>query len=81
MPDPTPLQRITDHYAAGGPHRRIRQRVADTFREDPEQERLLSWKTTDPARFDALPPTTRISLGLYEAAKDAADQPDPPTAA
>ena len=49
-------------------------RVAATYRPDDRMERLLALRQRDPAAFDKLPSGTKLSLGYYVAAKEAAER-------
>ena len=37
-------------------------------------EEILSWQTSDPARFDLIPTQVRVAVGLYAGAKAAAER-------
>lgn len=69
MTEPTPRQRIADYYDATDPA----PRRATPHREDPEMERLATYRDTDPDRYRQLSATTRLALGLYEDAKARAE--------
>ena len=73
MTEPTPLERIHAGYPAD-PNRRVRRRVAASYQHDPHMEGLAGWRTSDPARFAALPSAVRLALAHYESAKQAAEQ-------
>ncbi len=62
--------RLSNAYAAieGDIGERRRRRVAAAFRPDPRSEALMAIKTSDPARFAALPPSMRMQVGFYESA-------------
>jgi len=66
----------TDHIIAGfdTSGARQRDRLASTFRSDERMEEILSWQTSDPARFDQIPTQVRVGVGLYAGAKAAAEQ-------
>ena len=66
----------TDHTIAGfdTSGSRQRDRLASTFRSDERMEEILSWQTSDPARFDQIPTQVRVAVGLYAGAKAAAEQ-------
>jgi hypothetical protein len=51
--------------------RRRTQELASAFWPDRDMERLLKLKEARPAEFDTLSPTLRMSVGMYEARKDA----------
>ncbi len=72
-----PDQRIaTEHIIAGfdTSGSRQRDRLASTFRSDERMEEILSWQTSDPARFDQIPTQVGVAVGLYAGAKAAAER-------
>lgn len=63
---------LTEAYAmSGGDGGARRKRIAENFRTDPTYERMLELQEKDPATYAALPPTAKISLGLYLQHKEA----------
>lgn len=48
------------------------QRLADAFRHDEQAERMLALRESRPEAFDALPPSTRVGVAYYSAARAAA---------
>ena len=71
--EPSPIERIRAGYPAD-PGQKARRRVAASFEPDPGMEAFIGWRTSDPARFAALPSLVRLAVGHYEHAKAATAQ-------
>ena len=56
------------------PTDRTRRKLAATFKPDPKMDRLVEMQRTDPATFDSLGLTTRLSVGHYLEAKQAYEE-------
>lgn len=61
--------RISSAYAARDPREHVAQRLARAWEHDAEAERLLA---LPPDKREALPQATRLSLGYYAGAREAA---------
>ncbi len=53
------------------PNDRTRRKLAATFTQDEKMDRLVEMQRTDPATFNSLGITTRLSVGHYLEAKQA----------
>ena len=60
---------LTAGYSKSDPNAHLGERLARSWRHDPESESLLALPQ---AKRDALPPSTRVGLALYAGAREAA---------
>lgn len=68
----TAAARIREGYApASGPPEHVAQRLARAWAFDPQMERLAALRET-PARWSAVPQASRLSVGYYVGAREAA---------
>ncbi len=56
------------------PNDRSRRKLAATFKSDAKMERFVELQRTDPATFNSLGITTRLSVGHYQEAKQAYEE-------
>jgi hypothetical protein len=56
------------------PNDRTRRKLAATFTPDPKMDRLVEMQRTDPATFQTLSISTRLSVGHYLEAKQAYEE-------
>ena len=60
------------HTVAETPAEKKLRRAAEQWRgEDPQMERVIELREKRPDKFDSLPPEVGMSVGHYEAARDA----------
>ena len=64
----------TDFGYTDQPSARIRRKLAATFKQDEKMDRLVEMQRTDPATFNSLSITTRLSVGHYLEAKQAYEE-------
>ena len=64
----------TDFGYTDQPSDRIRRKLAATFKPDEKMERFIELQRTDPATFNSLGITTRLSVGHYLEAKRAYEE-------
>ncbi len=64
-------ERLSKAYASRDPHEHAAQRLARAWEYDGEAERLAALRG-DPQRWSALPQASRLSVGYYLAAREAA---------
>jgi hypothetical protein len=69
-----PEKRLAAAFTDSDRQTRKRRDLAKTFKADERLERALALKKTDPAAYEKLSATTRMSLGLYLQAKEAHEQ-------
>ncbi len=63
--------RMSKGYAARDPQEHVAQRLARAYERDEDMERLAALRD-DPARWSALPQSSRLSVGYYVASREAA---------
>lgn len=68
----TPFQRMAQGYAGTDPSQRRRAALASTFTPDPDAERFLAIRETDPQRFEQYRQIRPVGFGSYMASRDAA---------
>lgn len=68
----TAAARIASAYAARDPREHHGKRLADAYAADPEAERLAALQTTDPTAYKALPPSVKVGVAYFVAAREAA---------